>query len=62
VHRDVICVVVSLNGSDQAYFSKRQSHRLRPIDITGAEKNLVRGKCPGVMTDGLETWRQGVLH
>lgn len=62
VHRDIICVVVSLNDSDQAYFSERQSHRLRPRDITGAEKSLVRGKCPGVMTDGLEAWRQGVPH
>lgn len=51
-----------MNDRDQEYFSERQSHRLRTIDITGAEKNLVRGKCPGVIMDGLKTWRRGVPH
>lgn len=51
-----------MNDRDQEYFSERQSHRLRTIDISGAEKNQVRGKCPGVMMDGLKTWRPGVPH
>lgn len=55
-------VVVSLSDSDQEDFSERQSHRLRHIDVTVVEKNLIRRKCPRVMMDCLETWRRAVPH